>query len=289
MSRAKPVLHQGPGAFLDAAGPVMSVREEMNSLPIGLCIRMLSRGMRPGDSPFFATCELDSAIAGAVMMTPPHNLILCDGPSWPDEAMACLVDLLLSEGRDVPGVIGPVPLAGRFATCWRGAFGGPGSIHARRSMSLGVYSLSAPADVRMAPGALRKASEEEKDLVLRWNGRFHIDCFGEDAPLESSEAVTEQIRAGEVFLWIDGAPVSMAARSRRTWNGETVSLVYTPPELRGRGYATSCVSSLSRLMLDQGRLFCTLFTDVANPVSNGIYMKIGYERLGDFEEFRFEK
>jgi predicted GNAT family acetyltransferase len=73
----------------------------------------------------------------------------------------------------------------------------------------------------------------------------------------------------------------MATKTFPTDNGMTVGGVYTPPELRGKGYATSCVAELSRNILQSGKKFCVLTTDLANPTSNSIYIKIGYKPIGD--------
>ena len=78
-------------------------------------------------------------------------------------------------------------------------------------------------------------------------------------------------------------------KTRPTRHGISVSLVYTPPELRGRGYATACVGELSRKLLGAGREFCALFADLANPISNHIYERIGYRPVCDYEEYRFEE
>jgi predicted GNAT family acetyltransferase len=66
-----------------------------------------------------------------------------------------------------------------------------------------------------------------------------------------------------------------------------VGPVYTPPELRGRGYATTLVAELSRWLLGRGNRFCFLYTDLANPTSNAIYARIGYRRVCDALEYRF--
>ena len=88
-------------------------------------------------------------------------------------------------------------------------------------------------------------------------------------------------------MWEDGDRVSMCSRSRPTLHGASIGLVYTPPGLRGRGYASACVADLSQRILDSGKAFCTLFTDLANPTSNAIYQRIGYRPLCDFREIRF--
>ena len=63
--------------------------------------------------------------------------------------------------------------------------------------------------------------------------------------------------------------------------------MYTPPEFRGRGYASACVAAASQAQLDAGRRFCFLFTDLANATSNHIYQEIGYEPVRDVEVYRF--
>jgi predicted GNAT family acetyltransferase len=79
----------------------------------------------------------------------------------------------------------------------------------------------------------------------------------------------------------------MAAVSRPTPNGISVSLVYTPPEKRGNGYASACVAALSQRQLDAGKRFCTLFTDLSNSTSNALYQRVGYRPLAEFVEIRF--
>jgi len=92
----------------------------------------------------------------------------------------------------------------------------------------------------------------------------------------------------QVMLWEDGHTVSLACSGARTPNGSRIGPVYTPPEERGHGYASACVAALSQLQLDQGRRFCFLFTDLANPTSNHIYPMIGYQNTDvEFQVFSF--
>ena len=90
-----------------------------------------------------------------------------------------------------------------------------------------------------------------------------------------------------MFLWDDGGPVAQAAINGTTPRGVRIGTVYTPPEKRRGGYATALVGALSQRSLDEGRSFCFLFTDLANPVSNSIYPKVGYRPVADFEEIDF--
>jgi protein-L-isoaspartate(D-aspartate) O-methyltransferase len=63
----------------------------------------------------------------------------------------------------------------------------------------------------------------------------------------------------------------MALVQRETARGICFSMVYTSPHLRKQGYATSCVAALTQRMLDAGKRFCCLYTDLTNPTSNAIY------------------
>jgi predicted GNAT family acetyltransferase len=73
----------------------------------------------------------------------------------------------------------------------------------------------------------------------------------------------------------------MVSAVRDTPNSAGIGAVYTPPQFRNRGYASTAVATLSRQLLDAGRRSCFLYTDVANPLSNAIYARIGYEPLDD--------
>jgi hypothetical protein len=63
--------------------------------------------------------------------------------------------------------------------------------------------------------------------------------------------------------------------------------VYTPPEARGRGYASNLVAQVAQAQLDAGRRFVFLFTDLANPTANRIYQEIGFEPVIDIDEYVF--
>ena len=59
------------------------------------------------------------------------------------------------------------------------------------------------------------------------------------------------------------------------------------PRLRGRGYATALVAHASAEALAHGATRCYLHTDLANPTSNAIYRRIGYEWVCEATEIRF--
>ncbi|HEV2147672.1 MAG TPA: GNAT family N-acetyltransferase, partial [Longimicrobiaceae bacterium] len=175
-------------------------------------------------------------------------------------------------------------LAEGFAERWSLATGAP----ARVAMRQRIYALTEVQPVPEAPGELRRAGTADEDRVADWIAAFDAEALGEADEERARGVARHRIAAGEVFLWEEGGePRTMAASARPTRHGVAVNAVYTPPEWRGRGYATACVAALSAHLLAEGRRFCVLYTDLANPTSNSIYTRIGYRPVGDSTLFRF--
>ena len=83
-------------------------------------------------------------------------------------------------------------------------------------------------------------------------------------------------------------PVSLCGYGGRTTHGVRIGPVYTPPELRRHGYASALTASVTRQQLDSGRDYCFLYTDLANPTSNRIYMDVGYELVCEAADYAFD-
>ena len=155
------------------------------------------------------------------------------------------------------------------------------------SLNLRVHQLQVVQPVAKAAGYLRQATESDRDLLAQWNHDFQMEVFR--TLEEDPEKMTErQIHRGAAYLWQDQAPVSLACGRPSTPNGATIGPVYTPPEYRGKGYATACVAALSQQLLEQGYRSCFLFTDLANPTSNHIYQMIGYQPVTDWRDYSFD-
>jgi len=159
-------------------------------------------------------------------------------------------------------------------------------------MRQGVYALETIAPLPPAPGEPRVASMADRELVLRWWIAFGEEVLHEGGPGRdrAEVSVDHKLSSPEsgMLLWEDeGEIVSFAGWGGRTPNGMRVGPVYTPPELRGRGYATAATAELSRRLLASGHRFCFLYTDLANPTSNAIYERIGYRRVCESAEFLF--
>ncbi len=125
--------------------------------------------------------------------------------------------------------------------------------------------------------------------MAAWLYQFHREATtGDHSTLEELRYEAQlKIQDRHFFLWDDGEPVALAGKTRPTPNGCCIGPVYTPLEFRRKGYATALTAALSQLLLDEGKQFTALFTDLANPTSNSIYQKIGYRPVCDLDEYRF--
>jgi uncharacterized protein len=276
--------HPDVATFLAGAGGFLVDREAEHNLILGLSSTLARDPLAYGSEPYLATVEEDGRVVAAALRTPPHNLVLSESDE--DGVWAAFAADAADADASLGGVLGPLGGVGNFVEAWRRLTG----VSARRSRSQRVYRISDVAAVDDAPGTMRAYDEPDRPLALAWLEAFFEEEFGSEG-VEGAERTLEHRLSdphGGVVLWDDGGPVSLAGFGGPTPNGIRVGPVYTPPGVRRRGYATALVAELTRSLLAGGRRFCFLFTDLANPTSNSIYLRIGYEPVADVEEWRFE-
>jgi predicted GNAT family acetyltransferase len=63
--------------------------------------------------------------------------------------------------------------------------------------------------------------------------------------------------------------------------------VYTPPEVRGRGFGSAVTAAACRWALAAGAGQVVLFADLANPTSNRVYTRLGFAPVGDSVSLSF--
>ena len=271
--------------FLNRTRAALESNEAANSLMLGLCETLVAHPERYKAAPCLKVVVDGQGLVLAAVMTPPHNLIVYGHRGDLCEAARVLARWLLRGSWDPPGVFGPGEAPAAVAAAWAEEAGRRCSLASRQR----VYELREVLVPVLEQGGLRPATKEDVELVTGWHYGFHCEIFGRTERDLARRAAEARVQAGDIFLWEDERAVSMAMKNRPTRHGISVSLVYTPPELRGRGYATACVGELSRLLLEAGWEFCTLFADLANPTSNRIYERIGYRPVCDWEEYGFEE
>jgi predicted GNAT family acetyltransferase len=274
--------------FLAEAGPLLLADEARHNLILGLAGTIRDSPNRYPLRSFWLVRE-GGEVAAAALRTPPYNLVLARPRSA--AALAALAEAVSSE--QIPGVTGAEPEVHEFAELWSERSGIPGRVNMRQ----GIYALEQVAPLPEVPGSARVGTDDDYELALRWWIAFGEEVLHEGGP--GREDADQNVRhklsspSSGFLLWEDeGEPVSLAGWGGPTPNGIRIGPVYTPPELRGRGYATALTAELSQRLLDGrlyqgGRQFCFLYTDLANPTSNAIYERIGYRLAAEAAEVVF--
>ena len=270
--------------FYSRAESFLVAREAEHNLTLGICFGIKNS---PELYPeyYLAAVEHDGKVIATAVMTPPYRLVLSTS-SVPQTAELFAIDLK-QVALKVPSVTGPPTLSKAFAMHWTEFT----SQTAAPDMSMRIYQLDAVKPAQGVSGAMRRAGQPDRATCIEWANAFGKEAFARPQPGNSEKAVdiflsSDPANRG-LIIWDDGGPVSMAVYTGPTPNGMRVGMVYTPPERRGKGYASANVAALSQMILDTGRRFCFLFTDLNNPTSNHIYQDIGYNPVSDVAEFVF--
>ncbi|GGE39806.1 acetyltransferase [Pullulanibacillus camelliae] len=268
-----------PQIFHTRVERLLLKQEVINQLPLGIIHSLINRDLPTllESPPLMAYVGSEADPRLVLVMTPPQNLIICGSDEALDETLSIALEGI--RNVHVPGFIGAAELVNPFVHMCEEKFG----VKTEVKMKQRIYRLDRVQPIEVCLGHLRVAKLRDSQYIEKWYTAFSLEALNE-AILE--EKVKQQVKLGiaaeAIHVWeVDGQPVSMAKCSRPTDNGITVTLVYTPPEHRGHGYASSCVKALSEKLLKQGFTYCTLYTDLANPTSNKIYQAIGYYPIAD--------
>lgn len=280
MSPARVVRHADVHAFAARATPWLLHAEAEHNLLLGIIEQLKAHRLQGGD-PYLVTIEENDAVVGCAFRTPPYKLGLT---RMPHGAIAALVNDVGEVFQSIPAVMGPSAQARAFAEAWalcKGAEAQPGM----RQRIYILESVNAPSSP--AAGELRLAGRRDTDLLVGWLNSFAAETGIGTVNVQSF--VESHIANKTIFLWEDqGQPVTSALYSGKTPNGVRIGFVYTPPDMRRKGYASACVAAISQRALDVGNRFCCLYTDLSNPTSNDIYQRIGYVPVCDVGDYNIK-
>lgn len=267
--------HRDGTRFAQRVAPYLLRDEARFNLELAVLDRV-ARGLRyaGGAEPVLLT-----AGDAPAMMTPPFNLLMA---AIPAEAAPALAEFVHAEGIEPPGALGEPGSVTAFAERYAAAAGATYTV----AREQGIYELREVVPPAPVPGALREATMADLPLVEAWAAAFEVEV---ELPPGDLTRIREKVADRLFWLWDDGGPVCLAGCGGFTPNGARIGPVYTPPEHRGRGYASAATAEVTQLLLDRGRTSAFLYTDLANPTSNKIYRAIGYRHVTDVREVTFAR
>lgn len=282
------VQYSDVGAFRERVETFLLSHEVMHNIIIGITSRLMNGeqsedlflGYVEDDTGEVIAATMSTALRGSILLSQIQN----------KDTIPLLVTAYSEAKNQIHSVEGLPKDSTYFAKLWQE--------HSGQSfytlMELGFYRLDTvimPLDIS---GQARLATQADFEILVAW-----LICFSNDTGLGNltQEQAENNIRRkldnpilGGIRIWMDNdEPVSMAAATRETLNGGNISLVYTPDRFRGHGYASAVTASLSQEILNAGKQFCCLTTDMSNPTSNKIYKAIGYQHVGNQRRINFEQ
>ncbi|GLW58377.1 GNAT family N-acetyltransferase [Kitasatospora phosalacinea] len=265
--------------FRTAAGPFLAAHPVENTVLLTIVDRIGRDGPQVyGDAPprYGWWREPDGAVTGVTLRTPPYGQRLGRMTAAAAEGLA----RQLADGDQQPDDVG----GGREAVF---AFArelerltGCGWAVATNERLYRLGELTPPPTP--PAGRARLAAPAERELVARWLAAFATEAQV-NVPGDLQADADQRIAAGTLLLWEDGDArvTSLAGASPAVAGMSRIGPVYTPPELRGRGYASALTAAASAHARAGGAAEVLLYTDLANPVSNAIYQRIGYLPVDD--------
>jgi RimJ/RimL family protein N-acetyltransferase len=280
----KVVSYSDAEEFWLAAGPLLLADPVGNSL-----VLTLTRRVRLGllSDPILLTVHDGPDVIGAALRTPGYPIVVS---AVPLSAIAPIVDHLCADGVELSGATGGRSAVEAFGAAWIERTGDD-QIVIMDECLYRLGELTPPNDV---PGEPAVGTDDDVDLLAGWGTAFVTEALSERAATYTLVESTRQVRAsqrmgnGQILWRVAGEPVAFAAVGRPVEGAMSrIGPVYTPAEFRGRGYGSAVTAAAARWALERGAEHVVLFTDLANPVSNSIYRRLGFRAVSDALEVGF--
>jgi predicted GNAT family acetyltransferase len=265
----------------DVGTYLATVEELLRSDPVRstVMLTVLANLSRRGPMAFGETLPVlgwwspDGVPRAAMLQTPPRPLLTT---GLPGDSAQQLARELAGRGIGLSGVNGGEADATALEAAWHAITGIAGRTRQRQWL----YRLDALVQPDPSPdGAARIATAADTAVIGPWFAAFTAE-IGE--PEAAGALVIDRLDRGQLMLWeLGGEPVSLAGHTDVIASVARVGPVYTPPDLRGRGYAGGVTAAVTELAISRGAKSVILFTDLANPTSNSLYRRLGYEPVED--------
>lgn len=227
---------------------------------------------------YWATVEEGAQILGCAFRTPPYRLGVT---ALPPAAIPALVASVGAIYGTLSGVAGPEPAASAFAAAWMELRGGSWSVQSRQNL-LAHRALVPTGDP--PPGALRPATGADAVLARHWG-----EAFAHESGLAGLDGAlcARLIPERRLYFWDDGSPQCMVGVLRETHDAAAIGILYTPPALRERGYATAAVAAFSGHLLDRGLTHSYFCLEPSNPAGYSLCLRLGYAVVQDTVDIDF--
>lgn len=271
--------------FFARAGDFLRSRPALHTTALTTIEQVRTDG--PGASfaqdPVLGWLEEAGEVTAAFFRLTPQKLLSVT-PLAPEQADG-LAAHLVGLGHRPPGVSAVGSTATVFAEAWQRHTGATSTFRT----AINLYRLGTLTPPEPIPaGRGRPVGEQEHEHLMQWCRDLTKD-LGEEITINADTWANTRFGEKSYTYWEtpDGTPVSMAGVNPMVGGQVRVDPVFTPADLRGRGYAGAVTVAVSRAALDAGATDVVLYADPNNPTSNALYQRIGYRLLSDWGVYNF--
>lgn len=239
-------------------------------------LTVLQADALPDDSLLLTVWE-NGDVIGAAIQTPPYPLA-CN--ALPIGSAGVVAAKIVAATPELAGARGMRAATVPFARAWCALTRQEWHV----SVEERLYRLGALRPPSGVAGGPRAVTDGDRDLLIDWVERFYGETFGHRRDEEAGKRFVDAAdRKGDRFtLWtVDDVPVSMAMLRAPAADVSRIGPVFSPPDRRGHGYGSAVTAAAVELAHRRGTADVVLFADLANPVSNSIYQRIGFEAVAD--------
>lgn len=152
--------------------------------------------------------------------------------------------------------------------------------------SLELSNLQVPIALVTGNVECRLPIPSELDLLIEWSVAYQVETLGqvENQKLRDESRKTVEKRQADkshFCLVREQTPVAYCTFNARLPDIVQIGGVWTPPQLRGNGYAKSVVAGALMSARLQGMTQAVLFTSPNNIPAQSAYRAIGFQPTGE--------
>ena len=152
---------------------------------------------------------------------------------------------------------------------------------------LPLHELVVPDHLRSGRFQGRRMERRDLDLLAEWRAGFEVEALGEENSPELRRVLRDDMERlldeGQTWILEDqGTPVSTSAFNTAIAEAVQIGGVWTPPELRGRGYGRAVVAASLLDARARGAGTAILFTGEDNVPAQKAYEALGFRHIGDY-------
>jgi RimJ/RimL family protein N-acetyltransferase len=160
----------------------------------------------------------------------------------------------------------------------------PAALASREDLfALALADLRVPPPLVDGRWSCRPQRPDELPLLIHWRAAYQIEALGRTPSPDVDERARSEMEAGGGWvLVIDERPCAYSSFNAELPDVVQVGGVYTPPELRGRGYARAAVAGSLVHARAHGVSRAILFTGEDNHPARTAYLALGFTVVGDY-------